>query len=118
MNKAMEEPATRICERHRTDYWPTVERSKPGIGRDVHGPIQPLNGLWHPPVGVTCGWYIWRGTEISQADDYLGPIHVAHLTEECPEAVPFLSLPPGWRFLCGNQGYVDVWFDESLLQRA
>ena len=41
-------------------------------------------------------------------------MHVSHLPEECPEALPFLALPPGWRFLVAGD-YVDVWYDESLL---
>jgi hypothetical protein len=30
-----------------------------------------------------------------------------------PEVVPFLALPPGWRFLL-DENY-DVWFDVTLL---
>ena len=115
MNKEMEQRQRETCVRYGADYCPTREGSKLGIARDVQEPVQPPNGLRHPPVGETCGWYLWRGTEMSQADDYFQPMHVAHLTEECPEALPFLGLPPGWLFLCDNQGYVDVWFDETLL---
>ncbi|WP_441007151.1 immunity protein Imm33 domain-containing protein, partial [Neisseria meningitidis] len=32
-----------------------------------------------------------------------------------PEIIPFLTLPPGYRFLIGENGYEDVWFDELLL---
>jgi hypothetical protein len=42
-------------------------------------------------------------------------MHVAHLGNECPEAMDFLGLPPGSRFLSA-EGEVDVWYDETLLQ--
>jgi hypothetical protein len=30
----------------------------------------------------------------------------------------YLGLAPGWRFLIGEDGYEDVWFDPDLLQRG
>lgn len=32
-----------------------------------------------------------------------------------PEVLPYLELPPGYRFIIDGKGYEDVWFDESLL---
>ena len=40
-----------------------------------------------------------------------------HLSEHLPEILRYLSLPPGFRFLIDNEGYEDVWFDESLLTK-
>lgn len=74
----------------------------------------PINGLRHPPEGDTTGWYIWAGEELSTATDFFVPLHVVHLDEWCPGAIPYLGLPPGWRFLIAD-GYEDVWFDPSLL---
>jgi hypothetical protein len=42
-------------------------------------------------------------------------MHVEHLSIACREVLPFLALPPGWRFLLAP-GYEDVWQDESLLE--
>lgn len=47
-------------------------------------------------------------------DDFFQAIHVEHIESWCPEVIKYLALPPGWRFLIAD-GYVDVWFDESLL---
>lgn len=74
----------------------------------------PLNGLRHAADGDTIGWYIWAGEELSQDPDFFEPVHVAHLAELCPAALPFLGLPPGWRFLVAGE-HVDVWEDRSLL---
>lgn len=76
--------------------------------------VLPLNGLRHPAETGTSGWFIWRGEELGTVDDFFVPLHIAHLEAWCPEVVPYLALPPGWRFLLAP-GYEDVWFDESLL---
>jgi hypothetical protein len=39
---------------------------------------------------------------------------VSHLGDWCPTAIPYLGLPPGWRFLIASD-HEEVWFDESLL---
>ena len=73
------------------------------------------NGLRHPVEGTTCGWYLWAGEgELDQSPDYFQPVHVEHLRERCPEILPYLGLPPGWRFLIAP-GYSDVWDDPGLL---
>lgn len=104
-----------ICRKFSAAFCPPSPQSKVGLSLDVVSTIQPLNGLRHLPEGDTCGWYIWRGTELSDAADYFQPVHVEHMTEECPEAVEYLALPPGWRFLIAP-GHVDVWFDELLIK--
>ena len=85
-----------------------------GIARNVRSGLQPLNALRHPPEGETCGWYIWAGEELSEADDFFAPLHLAHLGDWCPQLLPYLALPPGWRVLLAP-GYEDVWYDESLI---
>ena len=75
---------------------------------------EPLNGLRHPATDSTCGWYIWGGEDLRDDPDFFAPLCVEHLAEHCPEVIPFLALPPGWRFLIAP-GQQDVWYDESLL---
>jgi len=87
---------------------------KLGIAEIVRSQQWPLNGLRHPKTSNTCGWYIWSGEELSSAPDFFVPLHVSHLEEWAPAVVPYLALPPGWRFLIAPD-YEDVWFDESLL---
>jgi len=72
------------------------------------------NGLRHEPEGDTSGWYIWAGEDLSEDPDFFVPLHVEHLAQWCPAAIPYLALPPGWRFLVAP-GYEDVWHDDSLL---
>ena len=74
----------------------------------------PLNGLRHPASGGASGWYIWGGEVLSDDDDFFDPLCFEHLGDRCPEVLPFLALPPGWRFLLAP-GEQDIWFDASLL---
>jgi hypothetical protein len=75
----------------------------------------PVNGLRHSPEGDTTGWYIWAGEGgPARGGDFFAPLHIEHLAECCPMVVPYLALPPGWRFLVAHD-YEDVWYDETLL---
>src|SRR5687768_14813997 len=49
------------CSQYGAVWSPAPERSKAGIARNVRSGLLPVNGLRHPPVGDTSGWYIWAG---------------------------------------------------------
>jgi hypothetical protein len=51
---------------------------------------------------------------MSENADFFQPLHVCHLHEWCPSVLPYLALPPGWRFQIAP-GHEDVWFDQELL---
>ena len=103
-----------LCLRYGTLMVEARHDMKVGVSRNVRSGVLPLNGLRHPPVGDTTGWYIWAGEEPESDPDFFVPLHVAHLDEWCPSARRFLGLPPGWRFLVAGE-YEDVWEDASLL---
>ena len=87
-----------LCDRFSVTPEVPTEDQKVGLaesGRDQN--LWPLNGLRHPEP------------------DFFAPLHVKHLPDVCPAALPYLALPPGWRFLVGP-GYEDVWRDDSLLR--
>ncbi len=93
---------------------PVASGSKAGVALQTRG-LQPLNALRHSPEAGTCGWYIWWGDLLDQADvDFFQPLHVEHLLEYCPVVVPYLSLPPGWRAQVAP-GHEDVWYESALL---
>ena len=105
----------RICREYGVEFTPPLPTMKIGIAKNVLAGLLPINGLRHPPSADTAGWYIWAGEALSAEDDFFVPLHVSHLHEWCPEAVRFLGLPPGWRFLAAP-GHEDVWFDPNLLK--
>ena len=103
-----------VCQEQGVEPDPPRSHQKLGISRDFSPSAYPINGLRHPAEHGTCGWYVWSGEEFSDDPDFFEPIHVNHLDHRCPDVLPFLALPPGWRFLFApNQ--IDVWYDESLL---
>src|SRR5581483_3876502 len=104
----------KCCAKFETIFFSTPAESKVGAAANIAEGIYPLNGLRHPPSHGTSGWYLWAGTELSNAPDFFIPLHAGHLLEWCPEILKYLGLPPGWRFLIA-EGYEDVWFDQSLL---
>jgi hypothetical protein len=103
-----------ICAKYGADFSPIDPTLKVGININLRTGLQPLNGLRHPQEGDTCGWYLWAGEELSEAPDFFVPLHAVHLADWCPLILPYLALPPGWRFLIA-EGHEDVWFDPALL---
>src|SRR5689334_3598876 len=102
-----------VCRRFGVDPHVTDDHLKVGIARNVRDGIQPLNGLRLLPDGDTTGWYIWAGEEISDQSDFFAPLHLSHLREWCPDVLPYLQLPPGWRFQIAPE-HEDVWLDDEL----
>ena len=111
-----EKDQKRVCELYGAEFVASPRHIKVGISRDLARGKYPINGLRHRPEGDTSGWYIYVGEEdVPQDPNFFVPLHVEHLGQRCPEVIPYLGLPPGWRFLIAD-GYEDVWFDGSLLE--
>ena len=105
-----------VCAEYGAAFTPVRPDYKLGISREVRDGVLPVNGVRCVPEGDTTGWYVWAGTELSTADDFFQPLHVAHL-QTLPRAIDirkFLALPPGWRFLTDGV-YEDAWFDADVL---
>ncbi|MEM1414012.1 MAG: DUF2199 domain-containing protein [Myxococcota bacterium] len=83
-----------------------------GLSRTAGRIDLPLHGARLNPSPGASGWFIWRG-EHSDDEDFYRPVCIAHLSSTCPQALPFLSLPPGWRFYREGD-FVDVWFDAEI----
>jgi hypothetical protein len=110
-----EEQQREVCRKYKTIWVATRSDLKLGIAQNVRDGLLPINGLRHTPVGDTTGWYIWAGGEPCDDPDFFVPLHVAHLGDWCPAVIPYLGLPPGWRFLIAPD-HEDVWEDASLLE--
>ena len=102
-----------VCRRFDATPEPPEPETKLGVAINVRTAVQPMHGLRHSPEENTNGWYLWRG-EYSDDPEFFTPLHVEHVMDWCPEAMPYLALPPGWRFLLAPD-HEDVWFDPSLL---
>ncbi len=104
-----------VCEWAQAPSTPPAPGSTVGIALSTLGK-QPINGLRHNAAGTSNGWYIWCGTEFSEAPDFFSPLHIEHMAEYVPQAIEYLDLPPGYRFLIDGSNYEDIWFDKSLLE--
>jgi len=113
LEEGLEDQQRMLCEQNGLEYVRADMNSILGFAVATEGKL-PINGLRHQQEGGTSGWYVWCGEHLSQAPDFFSPIHAHHLLHRCKEAVRFLGLPPGSRFLTAGD-YVDIWFDESLL---
>jgi hypothetical protein len=112
----MDETQAALCERFGTECHWSQPHFKLGLALATLVQ-QPINGLRHPPTDDTTGWYVWGGEELSPADDFFQPVHVAHLNDVLPAITPYLGLPPGWRFQVAP-GHEDAWFDAALLNEG
>ena len=109
----LDQKRARLAERFGYVPCPALGHEKVGIARSVMAGEGPIHGVRCRPENGTTGWYIWAGDTFSEDPDFFLPIHVAHLEQYCPSAVPYLELPPGWRFLVAP-GHEDVWFDPDV----
>lgn len=99
----------KVCAEHQVPWTPPEGGAIVGLARDVGAGRWPVHGFRRPVGDTTCGWHLWAGeVKPGQDADYFQPVHVEHLYERCPEALPYLGLPPGWRFLIAPD-YSDVW---------
>jgi hypothetical protein len=109
----MEMEQREICKKNGSEYVPSEPFKKLGIAMKTMEKM-PINALRHPAESDTCGWYIWAGETFSEDPDFFQPLHVMHISEKCPEIIPYFGLAPGWRVLLSAES-VDVWFDKDLL---
>ncbi|WP_420585764.1 immunity protein Imm33 domain-containing protein [Ruegeria sp.] len=114
MNNYIRTSQIELCSAFGVQPHCSAPTQKVGISKSALGGELPLNGLRHLETNGTTGWYIWGGTELSDAVDFFLPMHLTHLESECELALKYLLLPPGWRFLTDGD-YEDIWFDKALL---
>lgn len=102
----------RVCQKYGAEFYGCNFELKVGISMNVRSGLLPLHGMRVEPQGDTCGWYIWAGV-YSDSPDFFVPLHGLHLIEWAPLVLPYLGLPPKWRFLTDGK-YEDVWMDPEL----
>jgi hypothetical protein len=103
-----------VCARLGVDPVAPGRGSKTGLAVQTNEAGWPLTGIRHLPTSDTNGWYVWWGEQRSDDPDFFDAMHVEHLADWCPEALPYLALPPGWAFVIAPD-YEDVWFDKDFV---
>ncbi len=101
------------CQEYNSEVVAILEDEKVGIALEtLH--LQPIYGVRTSPVTGSSGWFFWGG-EYSDAENFFQSIHSKHLEAIFPVVIDFLCLSPRHKFIIDNQGYEDVWFDETLV---
>ena len=112
MNNETRQRQEGMCVKYGAAMVPCPNGAKVGISRSVRDGTLPINGVRVTPEGDSSGWFVWAG-DWSDSPDFFVPLHVDHLKEWCPSAIPFLLLPPGWRFQVAPN-HEDVWLDPDV----
>ncbi len=102
-----------ICTRLDVIPIEPLANSRVGIAIETLS-MRPIHGLRNPVEDDMNGWYFWCG-EWSDAPDFFKPLHLEHLNEYLPQVLKYLQLPPGYRILIDDNGYEDIWFDDSCI---
>jgi hypothetical protein len=114
MDLSMIEEAQRtLCKQFGAEFVSTPPDDRIGFALTTAG-LKPINGLRHPLTHGMSGWYIWCGEAFSESADFFAPQCAQHFYENEPDTGRLLGLPPGYRFLQAGD-YLDVWYDEKLL---
>lgn len=104
-----------VCGRFKVQPILPLDHDRLGIAMStLH--LNLINGMRIPALSGLSGWFIFGGSDASEAEDFYSPLCVRHIAKHCDLAVPYLCLPPGWRFQIDSNGYEDVWYDELLLR--
>ncbi|WP_122901421.1 hypothetical protein [Acinetobacter sp. B51(2017)] len=107
MHKDIIEEQKLVCEQYGSAYRAVNDQDVIAIA------VQSLTeesivGIRNLPDSDGIAWFIYGG-ELDDADDFFHTITVKELEEVFPEALPFLALDTGYRFLIDHDEYEDVW---------
>jgi len=105
-----------LCVEHDVTWTATDRQMIVGVADNALTNQLHLNGLRLKQSDGTSGWYLWAGTELSDAPDFFKPRCAEHLLDLQPSLLKFLGLPMGYRFIFDDKGFVDIWFDPELLE--
>ena len=101
----------RICAKHCAPFFECSDDDRAGIAL-ASLKSEPIYGARERNEDGTTSWYVWGGP-YSTVEDFFQPICAGHIRELLPEAVPYLALPPGYKFIIDRSGFEDVWLEEN-----
>lgn len=113
MDKELNLAQKNLCARFGARFVDCDLELRVGISLNIKDGARPINGVRVNPVGNTNGWYIWGGEEWSDSPDFFVPLDGKCLQQWAPLVLPYLALPPGWRFLVTEE-YEDAWEDTEV----
>lgn len=102
-----------VCEEFDSAYIKVKEDDLVAIATQTLNK-EPIVGLRKKPeAGETAEWYIYGG-ELEEGNDFFEIITVKQLIDVFPDAVPYLALEVGFRFMIDHDDYEDVWKADQI----
>ncbi len=74
---------------------------------------EPIVGLRKKPDDENVAWFIYGG-ELEEGEDFFDIVTVKELEDIFPDAIPYLALEEGFRFMIDADEYEDVWKADSI----
>jgi hypothetical protein len=111
MMDEIEKSQLEICQEYGVNRVLLDFKLKLSVSEDFFSSSEVLiNGFRRSPEGNTCGWFLWKGEEMSDSEISFRQINVTYLIGHCHQVIPYLGLPTGWRFLVAG-GHGRAWPD-------
>ena len=96
-----------VCEEFDSRYIKVNETDLVAIAKHTLNK-EPIVGLRKQPDAENVGWFIYGG-ELEDGEDFFDVVSVKELEEIFPDAIPYLALEQGFRFMIDADDYEDVW---------
>ncbi len=103
-----------VCEEFDSAYIKVKEDDVVAVAKQTLDK-EPIVGLRKKPeTDENVCWFIYGG-ELEEGEDFIETMTVKALEEILPEAIPYLALETGFRFMIDRDDYEDVWKAEPDL---
>ena len=107
MDQELIEEQKLVCEEFGSAYLPVKETDVVAIALHTLNK-EPIVGLRKVADDSNASWFIYGG-ELDGGEDFFEIITVQTLEKEFPNALPYLALDTGYRFMIDSDDYEDVW---------
>ncbi len=101
-----------VCEEFDSRYIKVNETDLVAIAKHTLNK-EPIVGLRKQPGAENVAWFIYGG-ELEEGEDFFDVISVKELEDVFPDAIPYLALEQGFRFMIDADDYEDVWKADVL----
>lgn len=101
-----------VCEEFDSQYIKVNEDDLVAIAKQTLTK-EPIVGLRKKPDTDMVSWFIYGG-ELEEGEDFFETVTVKELEEIFPDALVYLALEEGFRFMIDADEYEDVWKADAV----
>ena len=101
-----------VCEEFDSRYIKVNETDLVAIAKQTLNK-EPIVGLRKKPDADNVAWFIYGG-ELEEGEDFFDIVTVKELEDIFPDAIPYLSLEEGFRFMIDADEYEGVWKADAI----